>query len=243
MLPAAKLLPINIFPLVLGDLLQKKINSGGSTADIFFVQIGAHDGLHVDPVRPYVKKYHWKGLLVEPQPEIYKRLVANYADEPQLAFENAAVARENGTTSLYTFKMDGILPDHATMLASFNRNALVYNGHEYKGEILELTVPTLTLDSLLTKHGVTNFDFLQIDTEGFDYEIIRMLESCSARPTVIHFESAFQNEVFKFKCGEALHRMGYRALTIGIDTIAYRQSEEDNFAEVFANRGYEVESA
>jgi FkbM family methyltransferase len=239
MLPAPKLLPINIFPLVIGDYMQRKIKGGGNPSDIFFVQIGAHDGLHLDPVRPYVKKYHWKGLLVEPQPAIYQQLVANYADEPQLVFENSAIAQQDGVASLFTFKQDGILPGHTTMLASFHRNALVYNGHDYKGEIEELKVPTLSFDSLLAKHGVTDFDFLQIDTEGFDYEIIRMLEASSARPAVIHFESAFLNPVFQFKCGEALHRMGYRALTIGIDTVAYRQSDEDNFAEVFANEGYQ----
>ena len=98
------LLPINVFPLVVGDLVQRKIDAGGTAGDFFFVQIGAHDGVHYDPIRPFVEKYHWRGLLVEPQPEVYQRLVANYASEPQLMFAKAAVAPQNGKATLYTFK-------------------------------------------------------------------------------------------------------------------------------------------
>jgi FkbM family methyltransferase len=239
MTPASKLIPINVFPLVVGDLLQRLESKGGKASDFFFVQIGAHDGLHYDPIRPFVKKYHWGGLLVEPQPEMFDRLIVNYADEPQLVFENAAIAHQNGVATLYTFKKTSELPDHVTMLASFYKNALVHNGHNYKGEIEELRVPALTLKTLLLKHKVNKIDLLQIDTEGYDFEIIKLLEDCPIKPELIHFESAFLDAPRKHECGELLHRLGYRALTIGIDTIAYRQSD-DNFEEAFANKGYDL---
>jgi FkbM family methyltransferase len=233
------LVPINVFPLVVADLVQRKLAAGEQPGDFFFVQIGAHDGVHGDPVRPFVDKYHWRGLLVEPQPEIYKRLVANYASEPQLMFAKAAVARENGRATLYAFKKSPDLPDHATMLTSFNRNALLYNGHGYKGEIEPVIVPALDLKTLLSKHKINHVDLLQIDTEGYDYEIIKLLADCPVRPEIIHFESAFLNAALKQECGAFLHSLGYRALTIGIDTIAYRQTG-DGFEELFANKGYDL---
>ena len=240
MASASKLIPINVFPLVIADLVQRKVSSGKLASDMIVVQIGAHDGMHGDPVMPLIRKYHWRGLLVEPQPEIFKRLTANYANEPQVACENAAVAHENGHATLYTFKKSPELPDHASMLASFNKNALLYNGHGYQGEIEELRVPTFDLDTLLTKHRINHFDLLQIDTEGYDYEIIKLLAYYPYKPEVIHFESAFLNPAAKHECGELLHKMGYRALTIGIDTIAYRQTGDD-FGELFANKGYDLE--
>jgi FkbM family methyltransferase len=237
---ASRLIPINVFPLVVEDLVQRKIRGGGQPADFFFVQIGAHDGVHGDPIRPFVEKYHWHGLLVEPQPEIYQRLVANYAAEPQLTFAKAAVADQNGMATMYTFKKSPDLPDHATMLASFNRDALVYNGHGYQGEIEPLIVPALDLKTLLSKHKISQVDLLQIDTEGYDYEIIKLLSDSPIRPEIIHFESAFLNAELKHECGELLHALGYRALTIGVDTIAYRQAGDDNFPEIFANKGYDL---
>jgi len=236
MASASKLIPINVFPLVVADLMQRKIASGRQASDFIVVQIGAHDGVQGDPIAPFIRKYHWRGLLVEPQPEIFKRLVANYAGEPQVMFENAAVGRQNGQSTLYTFKKNPNLPDHASMLASFNKNALVHNGHGYQGEIEELKVPTFDLDTLLSRHRINHFDLLQIDTEGYDYEIIKLLAYYPYKPEIIQFESAFLDAAGKRECGELLHRMGYRALTIGIDTIAYRQTG-DGFEELFANLG------
>jgi FkbM family methyltransferase len=232
--PPPKLVPIDVFRLVVEDLMRRMEGAGDQ---FFCVQIGAHDGLHYDPIRAFIKKHHWRGLLVEPQPEVYRRLVANYSDEPQLVFENAAVASKDGFATLYAFKKTDSLPDHATMLASFNKDALLYNGHGYKGEIEELSVPALTFNTLLAKHQIGAISLLQIDTEGYDFEIIKMLEGSEVRPVVIHFESACMYRAQLYECGETLHRMGYRALTIGIDTIAYRQSEDD-FAERFENKGY-----
>ena len=125
--------PFNVLPLVVEDWIRRRDNSSSFT----FVQIGAHDGLHYDPVRGFVQKYHWRGVLVEPQLAIYKRLIENYRNEPQLIFENAAIAEQDGTATLYAFD-DPSLPDHATMLCSFNRKFLEHNGHGYAGKIVEL---------------------------------------------------------------------------------------------------------
>ncbi len=87
---------IDIFDLAIRDLMSRQ-------PDIFFLQIGAHDGVSYDPIHHYVRQYHWNGLLVEPQPAIFQKLKQNYAGEKQLLFENSAVANQDGThrTSLF----------------------------------------------------------------------------------------------------------------------------------------------
>src|SRR5271157_3744519 len=82
------------------DLVLYRVAS--SVPDFFFVQIGANDGVCCDPIREYVIKSHWRGLLVEPVPFLFRRLVENYRDEPQLIFENVAVAPHDGAMTLYT---------------------------------------------------------------------------------------------------------------------------------------------
>ena len=77
--------------------------------DFFFVQIGAHDGIRDDPIRKYIVKSHWRGLLVEPVPHIFRKLVENYRDETQLIFENVAVAAHDGVMPFYTLDVvDGV---------------------------------------------------------------------------------------------------------------------------------------
>src|ERR1035438_3422409 len=44
-----------------------------------FIEVGANDGEFDDPLREYIVKYPWKGVLIEPQPDVFERLKANYA--------------------------------------------------------------------------------------------------------------------------------------------------------------------
>ncbi len=226
--------PVDVFPLVVNDLLARK-----KTNQLSFVQIGAHDGLHADPLRPFITRFHWKGILVEPQPKIFQRLIKNYATEKQLIFENAAIGNADGTSTLYTFKESSNLPDHASMLASFDRGRLVANGHGYRGEIEELKVPTLSVKTLLAKHAIGEIDLLQIDAEGFDYEIVKMFVHAGVSPAIINFESGILSEGQMRECGELLATLGYRAITVGVDTVAYKQGADFGFDETLADEGYQ----
>ena len=86
-----------------------------------FVQIGAHDGAMHDPLRRLVATLGFKGVMVEPQPEPFRRLVERYKGREGLHFENAAIADVDGTKTLYRIRPDAVgVPDSATQLASFD---------------------------------------------------------------------------------------------------------------------------
>jgi FkbM family methyltransferase len=220
----------DIFTAPLIDVLDLLIrHETARHPDWFFVQIGAHDGTSFDPIHDYIHKHHWRGILVEPQPKVFARLRKTYETEPQLILENAAIARQDGTATLYALKETPGMPYHATMLASFNRDAVEFNGHGYKGEVEELKVPALTVKSLLAKHQVNRVDLLQIDTEGFDVEIIKMFAEANCWPAIIHFEnptglsSKLQQDL------TPLIQKGYVFHHYDIDTIAYLQSDQSGF--------------
>lgn len=216
--------PINILPM----LIQHRIENRKTSAPFFFVDIGANDGLAGDPMYKYVKAYHWRGIFVEPQPRLFARLVENYKDEPQLIFENAALGRTDGQSILYAFKPCPELPDEVSVLASFDRRMLEGNGPGYKGEIEKIVVPTVTAKTLLAKHGVAEIDILQVDTEGFDYEIVKMFLEANIKPAIIHYESACLDAENLCASLALLADNGYRLLNIGVDTIGYIQKDEDD---------------
>jgi FkbM family methyltransferase len=197
--------------------------------DWFFIQIGAHDGASYDPINKYVREFNWRGIVVEPQPSIFSRLAKTYEGAAQVRLENVAIGKEDGFASLYAFKQDPNLPYHATMLASFARAALEKNGHGYKGEIEELKVPTLSVQTLLRKHSVSRVDLLQIDTEGFDKEIIRMFVEADCWPTIIHFEDVVGLRKSNDSCLAPLIAKGYAFFHLWPDTLAYRQADDDQF--------------
>src|SRR5204863_9792937 len=50
--------------------------------DFFFVQIGACDGVSFDALYDFVVRYRLRGIVVEPLPDLYAELVANYCRLP-----------------------------------------------------------------------------------------------------------------------------------------------------------------
>ena len=54
--------------------------------------------------------------------------------------------------------------------------------------------------ALLAKHGVSRVDLLQIDTEGYDFEIIRMFDHAGVRPAVVRFEHLYLSGKERSSC-------------------------------------------
>jgi FkbM family methyltransferase len=215
--------PIDILPL----LIQHRMETRDEASAFFFVDVGANDGVRGDPVFEFVSQFHWKGIFVEPQPRLFRKLVGNYKDEPQLIFENVALGDRDGEATFYAFKESPDLPDEASALASFDRDRLVNNGPGFKGEIEEIKVPTMTARSLLAKHDVSHIDYLQVDTEGFDYEVVRMFLETGIKPALIHYEHGCLDAETLCKALALLARHQYRVLTIGVDTIGYLQTDDE----------------
>jgi len=188
----------------------------------FFIQIGAHDGVTVDPIRRYVCEYHWRGLLVEPQPDVFDYLVQNYSREPQLQFVRAAIAPWDGTAELYTVPLLSGPPTVVQAMASFEKGMLVKQLPSSK-QIVKVSVPTLTLKSLLGTYDVECVDLLQIDTEGYDYEIIKMIDFHRVRPAIIHYEHVHLSNYDRLSCERTLSDQGYRLHSHGLDTTAVLQ--------------------
>jgi FkbM family methyltransferase len=155
---------------------------------ITFVQVGANDGKFVDPLRPYIDAYPWRGILVEPQPDIFELLKQNYSSASErLAFENVAIARSN-TLTLYRAAGDG--PNKQADRAVVSANPSVTKRQLIDNAALEpFDVPALTLDALLETHGFESIDLLQIDTEGFDWEVLKTLSLERFRPALIQLET------------------------------------------------------
>ena len=87
---------------------------------LFFVQIGAFDGVSHDPIYTYVRRFGWHGVLVEPQARYMAALRENYRDAKNLSFRQVAVAKARGSKPFYRIRDDVPgLPSWAPELASF----------------------------------------------------------------------------------------------------------------------------
>jgi FkbM family methyltransferase len=191
--------------------------------EFFFVQIGANDGIRVDPIRKYIMEFHWRGILVEPQPKVFDTLRENYRTEPQLLFENVAIAEKDGTLTLYCLDESVDLPVGSAWASFKKDNVRRFLGRD--APVKEVQVPAATFSTLLAKHGVRSVDLLQIDTEGYDGKVLKSFMETGINPAVIRFEYPLLSRTELHFCLSALADRGYRFLKDEVDIVAYRNAE------------------
>lgn len=206
---------LSVLDLALRELAKRK---GGRMT---FVEIGANDGVDFDPLRPYIDQYEMTGVLVEPQPSVFIRLQENYKSAANVSFENCAIGSAEGTLDLYYAEVDGAEQQtFANTLASSNRSAIESYAKSVGGKVAEIKVPCITPTTLLSKHGLTQIDILQIDTEGMDFEILKAFDLKTVKPSIIHYESGQLTPQEQEKSYRYLTGKGYEVLTQEGDTIA-----------------------
>jgi len=192
----------------------------------FFVQIGAHDGVSHDPLRSLILKYHLRGLLVEPLPDVFVRLKANYASEPQLVFDNVAIAKESGEVSLFRFRPDAPVEDDLHAMATFDERRMRALARKRKLEdhVEEVRVPSVPFRELLARHDIQQITLLQVDVEGFDYEVLKMAFAAEVFPEMINFEYIHLSAEDRLAARRLLSENGYRLIDAYIDTFAMRDA-------------------
>lgn len=174
-----------------------------------FVQIGAFDGQTSDPVFEYVQAGRMKCLLVEPIETSFQKLKKLYEGVPHVQLMQAAVADSDGEMVMYKVRQ-GSQSESVRRggLASFDKTHLLRHSIN-ESDIEQVRVPCLTLKSLLAKAGFSKIDILQIDTEGFDSEVVRMALALDPIPGCIHFEHTNLDAEAKAALYDSLTRRGY----------------------------------
>lgn len=198
------------------------------TGDFFFVQIGAFDGRRYDPLFAWVQAHRWRGLLAEPQPRFFSELVENYKGMDGLEFRRIAVGARNETRPFYTVADGPGVPRDAGMLASFDRETLLSH-RRYVPEIDSLLrsedIQCVALNDLLAEVDADHIDLLQIDVEGYDHELVRVLDLERFAPSIVRFEHLHLTPVQHEDSIDRLIAHGYQVCLEDHDTLAYRPAD------------------
>jgi len=220
----------------LADFLSKY--SASIEEDFFVVQIGANDGITHDPIHKFIKRDRWKGVLLEPQPEVFRNSLSKiYKNHPGLHPICAAIGHKDGSQKLYKIGFSSMR--WATGLASFSQEKikkLFDDGIIQKNcEKLGIKIPTdpaeqisyeevevISPDTLIKKYNISKIDLLQIDAEGYDLEVIRIFDIEKTKPRAIIFENENLNSEDLNTCYEFLKANDYSLAKFGRDTLALK---------------------
>lgn len=140
----------------------------------YFIEIGAHDGVRHSNTLTLERFFNWTGLLVEPNPRLFKLLQRNrpdcaHSDEcigPRDDFQQSFVIGDAGGSDSFSGLIEHMSDEW-------------YEGHaRHKSRIEHMD--TTSLRSLLEKNICpTTIDYLSLDVEGAELAI---LESFFGRP-------------------------------------------------------------
>jgi len=126
-----------------------------------FLDIGAYDGQTLSNTRALALSGWW-GTLVEPNPRLFMGLLQMYGQDSRFTLINAAMSDKSGLARLF---LDGTNEQYCSSIAP---NAK---------DLFPLTpYPMSYLVSAITPKDLTEtYDFISIDTEGFDLPILKAM--------------------------------------------------------------------
>ena len=144
----------DLFVLVELDFLQ-----GG-----YFVEFGATDGVDLSNTHLLEKEFLWQGILAEPAKTWHEELRKN---RPLASVEESCVWKDS--TSI--LKFNETFPASLSTIDEFSKSDLHAKTRE-GGSHYE--VMSISLTDLLKKHGAPKqIDYLSLDTEGSEFEILK----------------------------------------------------------------------
>jgi len=194
---------------------------------IFFVQIGSNDAEFGDPIKSYVKARRWRGIMIEPVPYIFERLRRNYESE-LIQVMCCAVMEQPGQHSFYSLKQDNDpqLPRWYDQLGSFRKDIILRHSDlipDLENRIQKINVRCLTYDQLLRELNVKKVDLLHVDTEGYDYIIIRQVKLDSSGPEFVIFEHKHMSVSERRELLQVFRKCSYRCLVGTNDVVCIQR--------------------
>ena len=149
----------------------------GGQRDGFYIDVGAGHPV-ADNVSCWFYQKGWRGIIVEPQPD----LVALYETiRPRDIRECCVLGRSEGEVTFHAVER---LHGFSTIVAEFAEKAAGFGAH-----FVTRKVPMKTLAALCETHAVGEIDFLKIDVEGAEAEVLAGGDWTRHRPKVIVCEA------------------------------------------------------
>lgn len=163
-------------------------------------------------------------ILVEPNTLLIDEIKKNYNNIKNVyIYNNAIYYNDDEIIELYIPAKNGIVGTRAD-------NGIVYNDGHFsllpmndwgnKTDMIKITSKSITFDKICSIHNISNIEYLQIDTEGFDSEIIKMIDLSKYKINKIRFEKwGFETECFTEYHSQKANELGKNGMNNAIDKL------------------------
>lgn len=157
----------------------------------FFLEIGADDGIRFSNCKFFEETLNWDGIAIEPRKEGYNELIKNRKCK---CFNILLSNKEDVVKFLnikgYGLGLSGIVDNYDSKHMNRIKNELK------KKKIIRIEEEMLTtkkLGDILEKNNITHIDFLSIDTEGSELDILSTIDFNKVFIDVITIEDNYND--------------------------------------------------
>jgi FkbM family methyltransferase len=170
------------------DALDLKLAVHVKSSGGFYVEAGANDGVAQSNTLLFARYRGWRGLLIEPVPELAARCRALRRES--IVEQAALVGPDHGSPAV-TVHYANLMSVVSGARGSDAKDRLhVERGERLQGvSTYELQAPARTLSAILDSHGIERVDLLCLDLEGYEPTALRGLDFERHRPAWILVEA------------------------------------------------------
>jgi FkbM family methyltransferase len=169
----------------------------------FFMNIGAHDGVHFNNTLYFEKYNNWTGMNVEAMKKTYDKLVINRPN----SVTTECICNTGCTEIISGLKHN----DDSRHLEPLEKNE--------ESEIVQVT--TKRFETLLYENNISHIHYLSIDVEGAEWDVIQSIDFDKVFIDVIGFKN--NDEDVRQKIIEYLEKYGYSAIEKKVDIFMIHQ--------------------
>lgn len=151
-------------------------------------------------------------ILVEPNSALEPTIKKNYEGVRNVFILSKAISYTNEPVSLWIPAKRGVFgtrADNGLTYQDAHFSLVPMNDWGDKSDMVELKADGVTFDTVCRAFGLKTIDYLQIDTEGFDSEIIKMIDLSKIDIKQIRYEQ------WNFESKEFTRYHGDRAGSLG----------------------------
>jgi len=166
----------------------------------YFVEFGATNGISLSNTYLLEKDYGWTGILAEPSVDWHDALTKARA----CAIDFRCVWRTSGEMIDFDVVQAGVL----STISDFSDGDM---HAETRRKYRRMQIETVSLDDLLEHHNApTEIDYLSVDTEGSEFEILNAVDFSKHRFKFITVEHNFterRQDIHDLLSGNGYHRI------------------------------------
>lgn len=146
----------------------------------FYVDIGAYDP-DIDSVTRYFYNKGWRGINIEPQQERLDLFLSKRPDDLNIC---AGISNKNTKLKLRSYNNQGLSTFSEDMKTAYSSS-----DYDQTSSYIDIEVPVYTLKRLFKENQISTIQFLKIDVEGLEFEVLESNDWTTYRPEVICIES------------------------------------------------------